>query len=92
MQLEQTKLLGLQAEIYFHRDISKMGQGGGKSNHLCIAEFSQEAVAYYAMEQVCQKHTCFKNLRLLMIIKTILQQGKGVALKMGYDSKNCFLS
>lgn len=82
MQTEQTKLLGLYTEIYFHRDVSKTG-GGQESNHLCIAQVSQEAVAQCAMEQVYQKHTYSKNLRILIIIKTILQKEKRFCTKDG---------
>jgi len=66
MQIEQAQLLGLHTEIYLHISTETLAkqEEGEESNHLCIAEVSQETVAQHAMDQACQKHTCSKNLRL----------------------------
>lgn len=93
MQIEKTKLFGLPAEIYYHRDIRKIGgEKKKKSNHLCIAEVSQTTVAQFPTEQVCQKHRCPKNPWILLIIKSILQKEKCFASEMHYDCKNSFLA
>lgn len=81
MQTEQTKLVRLHhTEIYFHGDISKIHTQKKKeieSNHLCVADVSQETAAQCAMEEVCEMHESSKTLRFLRIT-TAMQKEKNI--------------
>lgn len=81
MQTEQTKLVRLHhTEIYFHRDISKIHTHKKKkeieSNHLCVADVSQETAAQCAVEEVCEIHASSKNLRFLRITTAVQKEKK----------------